>query len=89
MTAGPPRIGTPLLWSSVSSLGTQALSFLTFAVLARLLGAPAFGLVALAALVIDLLLVISNAGMNEAVTSPRRMRILRSGPISRVDWHSS
>ncbi|WP_232495435.1 lipopolysaccharide biosynthesis protein [Novosphingobium kaempferiae] len=61
----------PLLWSTASSLGTQALSFLTFAVLARLLGAPAFGLVALAALFIDLLLVVSNAGINEAVIQRR------------------
>lgn len=67
MIAGPPRIAMPLFWSAAASLGTQALSFLTFAVLARLLGAPAFGLVALAALVIDLLLVVSNAGINEAV----------------------
>jgi len=66
-----PGIASPLLWSTASSLGTQALAFLTFAVLARLLGAPAFGLVALAALVIDLLLVMSNAGIAEAVVQRR------------------
>lgn len=74
--ANPPRarapaIASPLLWSTASSLGTQALAFLTFAVLARLLGAPAFGLVALAALVVDLLLVVSNAGIAEAVVQRR------------------
>ncbi|PNU03169.1 lipopolysaccharide biosynthesis protein [Novosphingobium guangzhouense] len=67
MTSHRPGIASPLLWSTASSLGTQALGFVTFAVLARLLGAPAFGLVALAALVIDLLLLISNAGISEAV----------------------
>lgn len=70
-----PRLSlaSPLGWSVASSLGTQALSFLTFAILARLLGAPSFGLVALAALVIDLLLVISNAGINEAVIQRSRL----------------
>ncbi|KQM13776.1 lipopolysaccharide biosynthesis protein [Novosphingobium sp. Leaf2] len=67
MSTARPGIASPLLWSTASSLGTQALAFATFAVLARLLGAPAFGLVALAALVIDLLLVVSNAGIAEAV----------------------
>lgn len=67
MSASRPGIASPLIWSTASSLGTQALAFATFAVLARLLGAPAFGLVALAALVIDLLLVVSNAGIAEAV----------------------
>lgn len=67
MTASRPAIASPLIWSTAASLGTQAMSFITFALLARLLGASAFGLVALAALVIDLLLVVSNAGINEAV----------------------
>jgi O-antigen/teichoic acid export membrane protein len=71
MTITRPTIASPLLWSAVSSLGTQGLAFLTFAILARLLGASAFGLVALAALVIDLLLVVSNAGINEAVVQRR------------------
>lgn len=73
MIVDPRRIGMPLFWSAASSLSTQILSFLTFAVLARLLGAPAFGLVALAALVIDLLLVVSNAGINEAVIQRREL----------------
>ncbi|MEE4454468.1 lipopolysaccharide biosynthesis protein [Novosphingobium resinovorum] len=67
VTNPPPHIAKPLLWSTFSSLGTQALSFLTFAILARLLGAPAFGLVALAALVIDLFLIVSSVGIGEAV----------------------
>jgi O-antigen/teichoic acid export membrane protein len=73
VTLSRPSLASPLFWSTASSLGTQALSFLTFAVLARLLGAPAFGLVALAALVIDLLLVVSNAGINEAVIQRRSL----------------
>lgn len=73
MSATRPAIASPLIWSTASSLGTQALSFLTFAILARLLGASAFGLVALAALVIDLLLVVSNAGINEAVAQRRTL----------------
>lgn len=73
MSVTKPKIGTSLIWSTASSLATQALSFLTFAILARLLGAQAFGLVALAALVIDLLLVVSNAGMTEAVVQKRTL----------------
>ncbi|MGF7156478.1 lipopolysaccharide biosynthesis protein [Novosphingobium gossypii] len=67
MTVARGLIGNSLAWATASSLGTQALSFVTFAVLARLLGAEAFGLVALATLAIDLLLVVSTAGMSEAV----------------------
>lgn len=73
MSGHRPQILSPLIWSTVSSLGTQILSFLTFAILARLLGAGTFGLVALAALVIDLLLVVSNAGINEAVVQRRAL----------------
>lgn len=73
MTAESGGIGKSLAWSTASSLGTQALSFVTFAILARLLGAQAFGLVALAALVIDLLLVVSAAGMSEAVVQRRTL----------------
>ncbi|WP_374412438.1 lipopolysaccharide biosynthesis protein [Novosphingobium colocasiae] len=74
-TAAPsaPAIAAPLVWSTLASLGTQVLGFATFAILARLLGAQTFGLVALAALVIDLLLVISTAGINEAVIQRRHL----------------
>ncbi|MFC0685485.1 lipopolysaccharide biosynthesis protein [Novosphingobium clariflavum] len=73
MTHQRPGILSPLVWSTVSSIGTQALAFVTFAILARLLGAATFGLVAMAALVIDLLLVISGAGINEAVVQRRAL----------------
>ncbi|QDK31765.1 lipopolysaccharide biosynthesis protein [Sphingomonas sp. IC081] len=73
MTHQRPGILSPLVWSTVSSIGTQALAFVTFAMLARLLGAATFGLVAMAALVIDLLLVISGAGINEAVVQRRAL----------------
>lgn len=73
MTAPRSTFLSPVIWSIASSLGTQTLSFLTFAILARLLGASAFGLVALAALVIDLLLVVSNAGISEAVIQRRTL----------------
>lgn len=73
MTAQRPAILSPLVWTTVSSIGTQALAFATFAILARLLGASTFGLVAMAALVIDLLLVISGAGINEAVVQRRSL----------------
>ena len=71
MTEPRPAILSPIVWTTVSSIGTQALAFVTFAILARLLGAATFGLVAMAALVIDLLLVISGAGINEAVVQRR------------------
>jgi len=83
MSQTRPPIVSPLIWSTVSSLGTQLLSFVTFAVLARLLGAGPFGLVALAALVIDLLLVISSAGINEAVI---QRRTLEDGDADTAFW---
>jgi O-antigen/teichoic acid export membrane protein len=73
MSHSRPPLASPLFWSTASSLGTQALAFLTFAILARLLGATAFGLVAIATLVIDLLVVVSNAGINEAVVQRRAL----------------
>lgn len=61
------RISTPLFWSTASNLGSQLTSFLTFVILARILGAESFGIVASAALVIDILIISSNLGLSEAV----------------------
>jgi O-antigen/teichoic acid export membrane protein len=62
-----PGIGSSLLWSTISSVGSQFITFITFAILARTLGTSAFGLVALATVIIDLLQVVSSAGIGEAV----------------------
>jgi O-antigen/teichoic acid export membrane protein len=56
-----------ITWSAVSTIGAQFISFLVFAILARILGSREFGLVALAALVVDLMQVVSAGGLAEAV----------------------
>ncbi|MEH3038232.1 MAG: lipopolysaccharide biosynthesis protein [Sphingomonas adhaesiva] len=60
-------VKAPLFWSTASSVGAQLVSFVAFAVLARTLGAETFGLVALAASVVDLLLILSSAGIADAL----------------------
>ncbi len=56
-----------MLWSTVSSTGGQVVTFVVFVVLARLLGSRDFGLVALAALIVDLMQIVSAGGTTEAV----------------------
>ncbi len=54
-------------WVALSGGANQAVSFVIFVVIARLVTPAEFGLVALAALLIELLQVISNAGIADAV----------------------
>lgn len=71
MSSKTPGLAKPLAWTTISNLATQGIAFLTFAVLARLLGVSTFGLVAMATLFIDILLVICNAGICEAIIQRR------------------
>jgi len=63
----------PLIWSTASSVGAQLVSFVTFVVLARTLGTETFGLVALASSIIDLLLILSSAGIADAVIQRKEL----------------
>lgn len=56
-----------LSWSTVSTVGNQFISFIIFAMLARLLGIHDFGVVMLAAICIDLMQVAAACGMTEAI----------------------
>ncbi len=55
------------LWSILASSGAQLFSFIVFVQIARMVGPEQFGLVALAALLIDLMQTISAGGVADAV----------------------
>lgn len=65
--AARPSVRGSLLWSGLSGAGAQLVSFAAFAALARTLGRDTFGLVALAGTMVDLLLVLSSAGIADAL----------------------
>jgi len=58
---------TSALWSAVGSYGNVFLSFIVFLILARLLAPDEFGLVAIATVFVDIILVIARGGLPEAV----------------------
>jgi O-antigen/teichoic acid export membrane protein len=72
--AEAPPIRTSLLWSSISTIGMQVVSLVVFVVLARLLGTKLFGLVALAAIIVDLMQVVAGAGLTEAVVQKPELK---------------
>lgn len=55
------------LWSILASSGAQLFSFIVFVQIARMVGPEQFGLVALAAVLVDLTQTISAGGMSDAV----------------------
>ena len=58
---------TSSLWSILASGGAQVFSFVVFVQIARMVGPQQFGLVALAALLIDLMQTVSAGGVSDAV----------------------
>jgi PST family polysaccharide transporter len=56
-----------VVWSVAASFGTQAVSFLVFAVLARQLTPLEFGVVALATVFLDLLTLVGRGGLTEVL----------------------
>ncbi|AMD58252.1 hypothetical protein AWN88_08725 [Agrobacterium tumefaciens] len=58
---------TSALWSAVGGYGNVFLSFAVFLILARLLTPDEFGLVAIATVFVDIILVIARGGLPEAV----------------------
>ena len=61
------RSVTSALWSAVGGYGNVFLSFVVFLILARLLTPDEFGLVAIATVFVDIILVIARGGLPEAV----------------------
>ncbi len=56
-----------IAWSTIENLGGQALYFIVFLLLARLLGSEAFGLVSLAGVFIGLMSVFADQGLGGAI----------------------
>lgn len=54
-------------WSAIENLGTQAIYFIIFLILARLLGPEVFGLVSLAGIFISLMMVFADQGLSDAI----------------------
>ena len=61
------RSVTSALWSAIGGYGNVFLSFVVFLILARLLTPDEFGLVAIATVFVDIILVIARGGLPEAV----------------------
>lgn len=61
------QMASSAMWAGVSSAGNQILSFVVFVVVARLVTPQEFGIVALAVLLLDLSLILSVAGLVDAV----------------------
>lgn len=61
------KTATGIAWSSIESLGGQALYFIVFLLLARLLGSEAFGLVSLAGVFISFMMVFADQGLSDAI----------------------
>ena len=60
-------------WSTIENLGSQALYFLVFLVLARWLGSEAFGLVSLAGVFIGFMSVFADQGLGGAIVQRREL----------------
>ncbi len=75
------RAGSALVWTVVELAGSKLVSLLRFLVLARLLAPEEFGLLAIAAVGVELLLAFSNVGVIDAVVQRRDVddRVLDTG----------
>lgn len=60
-------------WSMASVMGDRIIGFIIFLILARLLAPEQFGLVALAAIVIDICLVLARCGVGDAIVRRKRL----------------
>lgn len=67
----PGRVGSALTWRAVQLGAEQGLSILRFVILARLLAPADFGLLAIATVVLDLLLALTNVGLEPALVQLR------------------
>lgn len=60
-------------WSAIENLGTQAIYFVVFLVLARLLQPEAFGLVSLAGVFISFMMVFADQGLSDAIVQRQEL----------------
>lgn len=60
-------------WSAIESLGTQAIYFVVFLVLARLLPPEVFGLVSLAGVFISFMTVFADQGLSDAIVQRQEL----------------
>jgi O-antigen/teichoic acid export membrane protein len=67
MSGPAPNAFKSALWSGVSSYGNVVLSFVIFALLARLLTPDQFGVVAIASVFLDILLLVAGGGLRDVV----------------------
>jgi lipopolysaccharide exporter len=65
------RVGSALTWKTVQLVADQGVSLLRFLVLARLLAPEDFGLLAIATVAVDLLLALTNVGLQPALVQLR------------------
>lgn len=79
------RAKISVMWSLIQNVGGRAITFLVFFVLARLLNAEDFGLVALALVVITFLEVFVGLGFGDAIV---QRSDLRSEHLDSVFWLS-
>lgn len=68
-----PRVGSALIWKGVQLFGGKAISLVRILVLARLLAPEEFGLLAIAAVVIELLMAVTTLGTSEALVQRDRV----------------
>lgn len=61
------RAGSAIIWSAVQLVGTRIVSLVRFLILARLLAPEEFGLLAIAAVAVELLIALSKVGASDAL----------------------
>ena len=67
MSPNPERIGRALSWRTVELAGVRISALVRFLILARLLAPTDFGLLAIATIGVDLLSILTNLGVREAL----------------------
>ena len=76
-------------WSAIENLGTQAIYFVVFLVLARLLQPEAFGLVSLAGVFISFMMVFADQGLSDAIVQRQELAFSLAIDVAKAfDWNS-
>jgi O-antigen/teichoic acid export membrane protein len=78
-----PRVARGLTWTIIDAWGRQALGLFVFAILARLLVAADFGLIALAAVFVGLAHIVVDQGLGDAIV---QRRTLTRGHLDTAFW---
>lgn len=78
-----PRVARGLTWTIIDAWGRQVLGLVVFAILARLLVAADFGLIALAAVFVGLAHIVVDQGLGDAIV---QRRTLTRGHLDTAFW---